>query len=71
MRTAGCADGSWTLLVQNYPSPSPNGVGSSSGKFGFGRQSTSGCGLRRGRRFRGRRCLHPQPVRSAYASAAV
>ena len=27
MRNAGYADGSWTLLVQNYPSPIPPGSG--------------------------------------------
>lgn len=45
MRNAGYADGSWTLLVQNYPSPIPNGAGFRYGESGFGRQGTGGCGF--------------------------
>jgi len=45
MRNAGYADGSWTLLVQNYPSPLPNGSGIRYSESGYTRQSTGGCGF--------------------------
>jgi hypothetical protein len=45
MRNAGYADGSWTLLVQNYPSPLPNGSGFRYGESGYTRMSTGGCGF--------------------------
>lgn len=45
MRNAGYADGSWTLLVQNYPSPIPNGSGFRYGESGYTRQDTGGCGF--------------------------
>jgi len=45
MRNAGYADGSWTLLVQNYPSPLPNGSAIRYSESGFSRQSTGGCGF--------------------------
>ncbi|WP_310529725.1 hypothetical protein [Nocardioides sp.] len=45
MRNAGYADGSWTLLVQNYPSPLPNGSGFRYGESGYTRQDTGGCGF--------------------------
>lgn len=45
MRNAGYADGSWTLLVQNYPSPIPSASGLRYSQSGFTRQSTGGCGF--------------------------
>ena len=45
MRNAGYADTAWTLLVQNYPSPIPNGAGFRYGESGYGRQNTGGCGF--------------------------
>ena len=45
MRNAGYADSSWTLLVQNYPSPVPNGSGFRYGESGYTRQNTGGCGF--------------------------
>lgn len=45
MRNAGYADSSWTLLVQNYPSPIPNGSGLRYSQSGYTRQSTGGCGF--------------------------
>ncbi len=45
MRNAGYADGSWTMLVQNYPSPLPPGSGIRYGESGYTRQSTGGCGF--------------------------
>ncbi|MEV7397671.1 hypothetical protein [Aeromicrobium sp. NPDC092404] len=45
MRNAGYADSSWTMLVQNYPSPVPNGSGFRYSQSGYTRQSTGGCGF--------------------------
>ena len=45
MRNAGYADTSWTLLVQNYPSPVPNGSGFRYSESGYTRQNTGGCGF--------------------------
>jgi hypothetical protein len=45
MRNAGYADTAWTLQVQTYPSPIPNGSGFRYGESGYGRQSTGGCGF--------------------------
>jgi len=45
MRNAGYADDAWTLLVQNYPSPLPNGSGIRYSESGYTRQSTGGCGF--------------------------
>jgi hypothetical protein len=45
MRNAGYADNSWTLLVQNYMSPLPNGSGIRYGESGYSRQNTGGCGF--------------------------
>jgi hypothetical protein len=45
MRNAGYADGGWTMLVQTYPSPIPNGSGFRYSESGFTRQSTGGCGF--------------------------
>jgi hypothetical protein len=45
MRNAGYADTSWTVLVQTYPSPIPNGTGFRYAESGFTRQSTGGCGF--------------------------
>ncbi len=45
MRNAGYADSSWTLLVQNYPSPIPNGSGIRYSESGYSRQNTGGCGF--------------------------
>jgi len=45
MRNAGYADSAWTLLVQNYPSPVPNGSGFRYSESGYTRQNTGGCGF--------------------------
>ncbi|KAA1418792.1 hypothetical protein F0U44_09890 [Nocardioides humilatus] len=45
MRNAGYADSSWTMLVQTYPSPVPNGSGFRYSQSGYTRQSTGGCGF--------------------------
>jgi hypothetical protein len=45
MRNAGYADDSWTLLVQNYPSPLPYSSGFRYSQSGYTRQSTGGCGF--------------------------
>ena len=45
MRNAGYADSSWTMLVQNYPSPLPPGSGFRYSESGYTRQSTGGCGF--------------------------
>ncbi len=45
MRNAGYADSSWTLLVQNYPSPLPNGSAFRYSESGYSRQNTGGCGF--------------------------
>jgi hypothetical protein len=45
MRNAGYADTAWTLLVQNYPSPLPNGTGFRYSESGYTRQDTGGCGF--------------------------
>jgi hypothetical protein len=45
MRNAGYADSSWSLLVQNYPSPIPSSSGFRYSQSGFTRQSTGGCGF--------------------------
>lgn len=45
MRNAGYADTAWTMLVQTYPSPIPNGSGFRYSESGYTRQSTGGCGF--------------------------
>ncbi len=45
MRNAGYADASWTLLVQNYPSPIPDGNAFRYSESGYSRQSVGGCGF--------------------------
>ena len=45
MRNAGYADTAWTMLVQTYPSPIPNGSGFRYSQSGYTRQSTGGCGF--------------------------
>jgi hypothetical protein len=45
MRNAGYSDGSWTMLVQTYPSPIPNGNGFRYSESGYTRQSKGGCGF--------------------------
>lgn len=45
MRNAGYADSSWTLLVQNYMSPLPNGSGIRYSESGYNRQNIGGCGF--------------------------
>jgi hypothetical protein len=45
MRNAGYADSSWTLLVQNYMSPLPNGSGIRYSDSGYNRQNIGGCGF--------------------------
>ncbi len=45
MRNAGYSDSSWTLMVQNYPSPLPNSSGIRYSESGYSRQNTGGCGF--------------------------
>jgi len=45
MRNAGYADSAWTMLVQTYPSPIPNGSGFRYSESGYTRQNTGGCGF--------------------------
>lgn len=45
MRNAGYADTAWSMVVQTYPSPIPNGTGFRYGETGFTRQVTGGCGF--------------------------
>jgi hypothetical protein len=45
MVNAGYADDDWTLLLQNYPSPLPDGGGFRYPEKGFTRQFTGGCGF--------------------------
>ena len=45
MRNAGYADGSWTMLVQTYPSPIPSSSAFRYSQTGYTRQSTGGCGF--------------------------
>ncbi len=45
MRNAGYADADWTLLVQDYPSPLPDGSGFRYAESGYTRQDTGGCGF--------------------------
>ena len=45
MRNAGYADSAWTMLVQTYPSPIPNGSGFRYSQSGYTRQDTGGCGF--------------------------
>jgi hypothetical protein len=45
MRNAGYADDAWTLMVQDYESPIPDGPGFRYPESGFTRQSTGGCGF--------------------------
>ncbi|WP_405056380.1 hypothetical protein OG474_27015 [Kribbella sp. NBC_01505] len=45
MRNAGYGDSAWTLVVQTYPSPIPNGSGFRYGQTGYTRQSVGGCGF--------------------------
>ena len=45
MSNAGYADSSYTILVQDYPSPVPNGSAFRYSESGYSRQSTGGCGF--------------------------
>ena len=45
MANAGYADGDYTILVQNYPSPIPTSSGFRYSQSGYTRQSTGGCGF--------------------------
>lgn len=45
MRNAGYSDDQWTLVVQTYPSPTPDGDGIRYTESGYTRQSTGGCGV--------------------------
>jgi hypothetical protein len=45
MRNAGYADAAWSMVVQTYPSPIPNGSGFRYSQSGFTRQNTGGCGF--------------------------
>lgn len=45
MANAGYTTAQWTLLVQDYPSPLPNGSGIRYSESGYTRQSTGGCGF--------------------------
>jgi hypothetical protein len=45
MTNAGYSPSQYTLLVQDYPSPIPNGSGFRYSQSGYTRQSTGGCGF--------------------------
>ncbi|GAB4083413.1 hypothetical protein GCM10028784_00430 [Myceligenerans cantabricum] len=45
MQEAGYTEDQWTLVVQTYPSPVPDGSGIRYSQSGYGRQFTGGCGL--------------------------
>jgi hypothetical protein len=45
MRNAGYADGSWSLIVQDYESPLPTSSGMRYSQSGYTRQNTGGCGF--------------------------
>lgn len=45
MANAGYTAGSYTIVVQTYPSPVPNGSGFRYSQSGYTRQSTGGCGF--------------------------
>jgi hypothetical protein len=45
MSNAGYSTAQWTLVVQTYPSPVPNGSGFRYSESGYTRQSTGGCGI--------------------------
>jgi hypothetical protein len=45
MTNAGYVAGSYSIVMQNYPSPIPNGSGFRYSQSGFTRQSTGGCGF--------------------------
>jgi hypothetical protein len=45
MRNAGYADGTWSIIVQTYESPLPNGSAIRYSESGYTRQSTGGCGF--------------------------
>jgi hypothetical protein len=45
MRNAGYADGSWSLIVQDYMSPLPTSSGMRYSQSGYTRQNTGGCGF--------------------------
>lgn len=45
MRSAGYADNAYTILVQDYESPVPNGSGFRYSESGYTRQDTGGCGF--------------------------
>jgi hypothetical protein len=45
MRNAGYSSSQFTILVQDYPSPIPNGSGFRYSQSGYTRQSTGGCGF--------------------------
>jgi hypothetical protein len=45
MTNAGYSTSQYTLLVQDYPSPLPNGSGFRYSQSGYTRQSTGGCGF--------------------------
>src|SRR6185312_17317265 len=45
MANDGYADSSYSIVVQNYPSPIPNGSGFRYSQSGYTRQSTGGCGF--------------------------
>jgi hypothetical protein len=45
MASAGYGDSQYSILVQDYPSPIPNGAGFRYSQSGYTRQSTGGCGF--------------------------
>jgi hypothetical protein len=45
MANAGYADSAYTIMVQDYESPIPNGSGFRYGESGYTRQNTGGCGF--------------------------
>jgi hypothetical protein len=45
MRNAGYGDSNWTMIVQTYWSPVPNGAGIRYSESGWTRQNVGGCGM--------------------------
>jgi hypothetical protein len=45
MTNAGYTSSQYTIVVQDYPSPIPNGSGFRYSQSGYTRQSTGGCGF--------------------------
>jgi hypothetical protein len=45
MSNSGYTTGNYSIVLQTYPSPLPNGGGIRYGESGYGRQNTGGCGF--------------------------